>query len=144
MKKIIKLLVLFVLTSIIGTGCSDDSAGGGITDPFGTGGGTGNNNNNTGTVTFTIGTTPGTQGGIIFTATPSVSVKITKVIVSLPSQQYVDTLTDDGVTVFQGNQTFMIQEYIGVASGQKWTFQFEGTLASNNQAFNVTSNYTVP
>lgn len=139
MKKIIQFIVLIALTSITGIGCSDNSAGGGVTDPFGGG----NNNTGGGAVTFKIGTTQGQQGGTIFTITPSVSVKITKVTISLPAQQFTDVINDDGTTVYNGNQTVVTEEYTGVAAGQQWTFQFEGTLADNNQAFNVTSNYTV-
>lgn len=134
-----KLILVFVsLLFIWITGCSDD-AGGTVTDPFGSGGTSG-----TGNVTFTIASTQGQQGGIIFTATPSVSVKITKVTVSLPAQQFNDVIQGDGTTVFNANEAAQIEEYTGVASGQQWKFQFEGTLVSNNQAFNVTSNYTIP
>ncbi len=142
MKKIIQSLVLVSLIAIIVTGCRDNGTSGTITDPFGTG--TGLGNNNTPGVTFTVRTVQGQQGGTIFTATPSVSVKITKVTISLPAQQFEDVIYGDGTTVYQGNQTVMIQEYLGVEAGQQWTLKFEGTLANNNQAFNVTTNYTVP
>ncbi len=137
MKKIILTLFAFLL---IVTSCHDNSGGGGITNPFGTGpGGT----TGTGNVTFTISSQKGQQG-IIFLATPSVSVKLTKVTVSLPAQNYNDVIQGDGTTVYNANQAVPIDEYIGVASGQQWTFQFEGTIANNNQAYNVTSYYTVP
>lgn len=133
-----KLLLIFISLFFIWiTGCSDD-AGGTITDPFGSGGTSG-----TGNVTFTVSSTQGQQG-VIFIATPSVSIKITKVTVSLPAQQFTDVLTDDGTTTYNANQAVQLDEYTGVASGQQWTFQFEGTIASNNQAYNVTSNYTIP
>jgi hypothetical protein len=139
MKKLI--LYLFSISILLITSCSDDSGGGTLTDPFGGGtGGTGG----TGGVTFTISSTQGNQGGVIFTASPSVDIKVTKVTVSLPAQQFNDVLTDPGTTVFPANQAVLLGEYTGVATGQQWTFQFEGTLVSNNQAFNVTSNYTVP
>ena len=134
MKKIISFILIYLFFI---TGCNNNS-GGGITDPFGTGNGT-----RTGSVTFTMSTQQGQQG-VIFIATPSVAVKITKVTVSLPAQQFNDVLQGDETTVYNANQIVQLDEYTGVASGQQWTFQFEGTIANNNQAFNVTTNYTVP
>ena len=136
MKKLILYLVIATFVGLLS--CSDDS-GGTVTDPFGTGGTGG-----TGGVTFTISSIQGNQGGIIFTASPSVDVKITKVTLSLPAQQFTDVIQGDGTTVFPANQAVQLDEYTGVATGQQWTFQFEGNLASNNQAFNVNSNYTIP
>jgi len=134
-----KSFILIVVLAFIGLlSCSDDQ-GGTVTDPFGTGGTGG-----TGGVTFTVSSTQGNQGGVIFTATPSVDVKITKVTLSLPAQQFNDVLQGDGTTVYPANQAVQLDEYTGVATGQQWTFQFEGNLASNNQAFNVTANYTIP
>lgn len=135
--KIILLLVSSFVVFLFG--CSDDSND---SNPVGLGGlgGTGGQ----GSVSFTIGSTIGQQGGIIFTATPSVDVKITQVTVSLPAQQYTDVLQGDGTTVFNANQTAQLEEYVGTEKGQQWTFQFEGTLAADGKAFDVTSNYTVP
>ncbi len=137
MKRIIFYLLPMFLLLI--ASCSDDSTGT-ITDPFG-GGGLGGGN---GSVTFTISSTQDQQGGVTFNATPSVAVKITKVTVALPAQQFTDLLQGDGTTVFQANQPAGLEVYSGVSSGQQWTFQFEGTLSSNNETFNVTSNYTIP
>ncbi|MBK8944752.1 MAG: hypothetical protein IPM32_05695 [Ignavibacteriae bacterium] len=137
MKKIITIFL--ILSSIFIISCDDDTTGG-VTDPFGTGGIGGG----TGNVTFTIGAQQGENGGILFFATPSVAVKITKVTCSLPAQNFNDVVEGDGTTIFNANESVGIEEYTGVTSGQQWTFKFEGTLASNNQAFNVTSNYTVP
>lgn len=98
-----------------------------------------------GGVTFAINQKAGTQGGIIFTAKPSTNVTITQITVSLPAQSYQDILQGDGQTVYQGGQTYDLDEYTGVASGQQWTFKFEGKLGTaQGQAYNVTSNYTVP
>lgn len=135
MKKTISIFISLLFIGFIS--CSDD-AGGTVTDPFGSSGTTG-----TGNVTFTVSSNQGQQG-VIFIATPSVSIKITKVTVSLPAQQFTDVLSDDGTTTYNANEAVQLEEYTGVASGQQWTFQFEGTLASNNQAYNVTSNYTIP
>ena len=134
MKRIIFYLLPIFLLLI--ASCSDDSTGT-VTDPFGVGGGGGS-------VTFTISTTQDQQGGVTFNATPSVAVKITKVTVALPAQQFTDPLQGDGTTVYPASQPVQLEVYTGVASGQQWTFQFEGTLSSNNEAFNVTTNYTIP
>jgi len=139
MKKLFLYIISFALLLIIG--CSDDSGSGSPTDPFGGGGGNGGTGGN---VSFTISTTQGTQGGIIFNATPSANVKITKVTVSLPAQTFTDEITGDGTTVYNANTAVELAEYTGVASGQQWTFKFEGTTSDNNQTFDVTSNYTIP
>ncbi len=138
MKKISSIILIFIMALIIS--CDDDATTGSITDPFGIGGIGGG----TGNVTFTIGSQQGEQGGILFYCTPSVDVKVTKVTCSLPAQNFTDVVEGDGTTVFNANSAYGIEEYTGVGSGQQWTFKFEGTIANNNQAFNVTSNYTVP
>lgn len=139
MKKTILFLISIIL--VLSTACSDDQ-GGSVTDPFGTGGigGTGN-------VTFTISSKLDQQGGATFSATPSVAIKLSKITASVAAQQYSESAQYDGATVINANVTEEFAEYpagSGVASGQQWTFQFEGTLASNNHAYNVTSNYTIP
>lgn len=135
MKLLLKgIILLLVSLTFISCKKKDDSS---PTNPILGGGGTGS-------VTFTIGQKPGTQGGIIFTARPSTNVTIDQVTVSLPAQGYQDVLQGDGQTVYQGNQTYDLDEYIGVAAGQQWTFKFEGKLGSpQGQAYSVTSNYTV-
>lgn len=143
MKKIIQFIVLIALTSITGIGCSDSESDGGITDPFGGG----NNNTGGGTVTIKITSRPDQQGGTIFSASPSTSVKVSKVTASVPAEQYSETFQFDGTTVVNANVVEDFLQYptgSGVASGQKWTFKFEGTLANNNQAYTATSNYTTP
>ena len=141
MKKMMIYLIPLLIT--IFAACSDNTSG--VTNPGtgGTGGIGGTGGNTNGNVNFTIGSTQGDNGGILFYATPSAAVKITKVTISLPSQQFNDVLTDDGTTVYNANEVVGLQEYTGVDSGQRWTFKFEGSLANYNQAFTVTSNYTV-
>ena len=142
MKKL-KYYTLFLALIFSSIACSDSSSGGGVTDPFGGG----NNNTGGGAVTFKITSRPDQQGGTIFSATPSVAVKVSKVTISVPAQQYSETFQFDGTTVVNANVTEALIQYpagSGVASGQQWTFKFEGTLASNNQAYTATSNYTIP
>lgn len=126
-------IVIFLTLTLVSCKKKDSSE---PTNPIG-GGTTG--------VNFTIGQRAGTQGGIIFTAKPSTNITISKVTVSLPAQGYEDILQGDGQTVFVGGETYDLDEYSGVASGQQWTFKFEGKLGSaQGQPYNVTSNYTVP
>jgi hypothetical protein len=139
MKK--QILYLIILAFFGFLSCSDDS-GGGVTDPFGTGGTGG-----TGGVTFTISSRQEQDGSVVFAATPSVAVKLSKLTVSVPAEQYTESFQFDGTTVANGGVTEDLLQYpanAGVATGQQWIFQFEGNLASNNQAYNVTSNYTIP
>lgn len=127
------IILLLVSLTLISCKKKDES---GPTNPI-LGGGTGS-------VTFTIGQKPGTQGGIIFTARPSTNITINQVTVSLPAQGYQDVLQGNDQTIYQANQTYDLDEYIGVAAGQQWTFKFEGKLGSpQGQAYSVTSNYAV-
>lgn len=141
MRNLILYLISFVL--IVGAACSDD-AGGTITDPFG-GGGTGGDG--TGNVTISVSFKGDQQGGGIFSGTPSVAIKVSKITASIPAQQYTESLQFDGTTVVNANVSedfIQYQANSGIASGQQWTFLFEGTLASNNQAYSVTSNFVIP
>jgi hypothetical protein len=97
-------------------------------------------------VTFTITQQQGTQG-IIFYATPSAAVTITNVNVSVTNvtPPFNKDYTGDGTTVYPANTALEINEFTGVASGQKWVFVFTGKLGSaTGTAFTATSNYTVP
>ena len=147
--------ILLFLTSIVlafSIGCSDDPSSDN-SNPVGIGGlggGTGS-----GSVTFTMGNISkqedadgdGTVDDLFyFTASPSAAVKITKVSFSLPAQQYNDSFTNDGITEYAANTPVEVVGFLKneIATGQQWTFTFEGTLAADGKAFNVTSNYTVP
>lgn len=142
MKKLI--LLTFSITLIFICSCDDTATTGGtLTDPFNIGGGGGG----TGTVTITISSRTGQQGETIFSGTPSAAVTLSVLTVSVPAQQYSESFNFDGTTVVSANVTEDLVQYpanSGVARGQQWTFQFQGTLASNGQAYNITSNYTIP
>jgi hypothetical protein len=133
------ILVLFILTI---AGCSKDnpvaaSGTGGTIGGIGGGG--------TGSLNWTIGQKPGNQGGIIFTASPSTAVTVSLVRISLPSQNYQEDLQGDGQTVFQGGQFYELEEFIGISSGQQWTFRFVGKIGNaQGQDYDLTANYTVP
>jgi hypothetical protein len=139
MKKFFSLLLM--LGTLIVAGCGDDAVG-----PTGGTGGLGGGGNGGGGVTFTMGKTPGQQGGVIFTFKPSVDVTITTVTLKLPEQQFEDPLTNPNPNeVYTSQNTYEIEEYTGVQSGQKWQFVFVGKLGSSTgTAYNVTANYTIP
>ena len=139
MKKIILSFFSIILLLIL-NGCSDNAGTNSSTSGFGglTGGGTAN-------VTFTIGHTQGNQGGTLFTAKPSANVTVTEFSINLPAQNLSDKYQGDGTTVFQGGTVYALEEYNGVATGQKWTFNFKGKLeSSTGQDYEVNSDYTIP
>jgi hypothetical protein len=137
MKKIFSLFLLIIV--LLAFSCSDDATA--PTNSGGLGGGTGG-----GGVTFTMGKTPGQQGGVIFTFKPSIDVTITTVTLKLPEQQFEDPLTNPNPNeVYTSQNTYEIEEYTGVQSGQKWQFVFVGKLGSSTgTAYTVTANYTIP
>ncbi len=130
-----KTLLLTAITALLFVwGCKDDGTG---TDPFGPGG-TG------GDVTFTM-TGQGNSTSYYFYFKPSVDVKITRLLASLPAQNYTDTATNNNVNyIFSKDTAYTWYEYTGINSGQIWTFTFTGTIASNNTAYTASSNFTVP
>ena len=93
-------------------------------------------------VTIEIGSQNGEQESVEFLFKPNVDIKITKVDVQMGGA--TDEVTGDGTTVYAGNSWYTLAGYTGVESGQQWSFTFSGTIASNNQNYSVTSNYTVP
>jgi hypothetical protein len=143
MKKLFLLNTLIALLLVF-TACSNDD--GNATSPFGTGGGGGGTGGD-GNLTIIISSRQDQQGSTIFTATPSVAITLSKLTVSVPAEQYTESFQFDATFVAEANVTQDLLEYpagSGVASGQQWTFQFEGTFAATNQAYNVSSNYTIP
>ncbi len=79
-----KLLFFIPLLLLLIAGCSSDKSGNNPLGGIGTvGGGTGGGTGGTGTVTWTIGQRQGDQGGTMLTASPSVAVTVTQVIVSV-------------------------------------------------------------
>ncbi len=94
-------------------------------------------------VTFTMHMESGTQG-MIFVASPSVDVKLTKVVVTYPAQQFTDTIVNpEPELVFPRNSNIQLNEYTGVDVHQQWVLVFYGTIAATGQAFTVTVNWDV-
>jgi hypothetical protein len=133
---VLTIFCLFLFSSCKSS--SNPTGSGGIGGIGGIGGGGG------GSVTFTITQAAGNTG-IIFYATPSAAVVISDVNVSVPAASYTKDYPDPSGTVYQANAVVEINEFTGVATGQKWVFVFTGHLGSaTGTAFSVTSNYTVP
>ena len=147
--KYFKNLIVTLASLVFLFGCSDDKTDSsnpvGVLGGGGTGGtgGTGGNGN----VAITISFQSDQQGGGVFSGTPSVAVKLNSLTVSVPAQQYTESFQFDGTETAAANVTEAFLQYAagsGITTGQQWTFQFEGTLAADGKAFNITSNFTIP
>lgn len=135
--------LILTLMLLVLSGCSKDDP---VSPPAGGGGLGGGNGGGGGTtsVTWTIGQAQGSQGGIIFTASPSTAVTVTQLTVSLASENFQESFQGDGQTIFQGGTVYEVTEYVGVAPGQQWSFRFVGNIGTaQGAAYDVTSNYTV-
>lgn len=128
MKKLLTLFVFVLFVALMAQGCGSDPV-------------SANAN-----VNFTMAAYNTQAGNVDFTATPSADVKLTKLVLTLPAQNFSDTLTDNGTTVYTANTAYTLgREYQGVASGQQWKFYFTGTLASDNTPFtDLVVDYTIP
>ncbi|MBI5474208.1 MAG: hypothetical protein HY961_17880 [Ignavibacteriae bacterium] len=94
-------------------------------------------------VNFTMHLESGTQG-MIFIASPSEDVRLTKVELSFPAQSFRDTINNPNPTaVIAKNSNIQINEYTGIEGGQQWVLVFYGTLASTGKPFTKTINWTV-
>jgi hypothetical protein len=135
--------LIFTLMLLVFTGCSKDDPVSAPTGGGGLGGGIGGGGGTTGVI-WTIGQTQGTQGGIMFTASPNTAVTVTQLTITLASENFQESFQVDGQTIFQSGTVYEIIEYMGVAPGQQWSFRFVGnTGTAQGAAYDVTSNYTV-
>lgn len=126
MKTIYISITLFFL--VLAAGCSNDST----TGPIG------------GNVTFAI-TGQGDPTSYTFGVQPSVDVRLSGVVVAIPSTGFVDTLVNSDPTyVFSKDMVYTLDPYVGVQQGQAWTFSFTGTTVTNNSPFSTAINFTVP
>jgi hypothetical protein len=130
MKQILALSIALLLV-----GCSKKSSDNPVTP---------GPNTPSASVSFSIRLESGTEG-MLFSAKPSVDVKITEAVVSLPAQNFTDPNTNPNPeTVFPKDQWFQVGEYTGVDSRQKWTFKFTGKIAATGTLFTVNATYDVP
>jgi hypothetical protein len=125
-------IALFALLFLFATGCKKDSA-----NPISTPVPSQPN------VTFTMHMESGTQG-MIFVATTGADVKLTKVIIRYPAENFTDTVTNPNPeTVILKNSNIQLNEYTGINTHQQWVLVFHGSLASTGEAFVVTVNWDV-
>ncbi len=97
----------------------------------------------TSNVAFIMHMESGTQG-MIFVASPSVDVRLEKVVVTYPPQQFSNTVTNpDPTTLIAKGSNIQIGEYTGVEMKQIWVLTFVGTDATTNRPFTVTMNWEV-
>lgn len=134
MKQFTALVFIFIIAVFLNS-CGNDSTGSGGLGPGGGG---------SGSISFTM-SGQGDPNNYTFAFKPSVDTKISNVIATLAAQGFADTLTNNNPNyVYSKDTTYALANYIGVQSQQAWTFKFSGTINSNNQAYTVTSNFTVP
>jgi hypothetical protein len=95
------------------------------------------------TVKFTMHMESGTQG-MIFVASPSADVRLQKVVVKYPPEQFENTLENpDPTTVIAKGSNLQIGEYTGVEAKQVWELTFVGSDAATNKPFTVKFNWEV-
>lgn len=132
MKQIVTIFFMLFAVIFYSSCGSDSNTGGGLLGPGGTN-----------SISFSIGG-QGDPTNYTFSATPSVDTKISRVIATLPALNFADTISADPNETFVGGTAYQINSYTGVEAGQAWTFTFTGTVISNNEAYTVSTNYTVP
>ncbi len=94
-------------------------------------------------VSFTMHMESGTQG-MIFVASPNSDVKLEKVVVTYPPQQFVNTVSNpDPTTLIAKGSNIQVGEYTGVEMHQVWVLTFVGTDVTTNKPFTVTMNWEV-
>jgi hypothetical protein len=94
-------------------------------------------------VTFTMHMESGTQG-MIFIASPNADVKLTKVEVSYPAENFTDTITNPNPeAVIAKNSNIQLNEYTGINTHQQWVLVFHGSLAATGKQFVITVNWDV-
>ena len=122
MKRFKVFLSIAALLVIIAAGCNKNDS---VMGPNGS------------NVSFQISQQNGFNG-VEFLFTPSADTKITKIVSRYPAQQFADTVTFGNPNYTYSKDTiYIISEYIGVAAGQQWQFDFSGAN------YNTTANYTV-
>lgn len=135
MKYLVNIFILLFTLLIVS--CSNNDSG--ITNPLGTnplGGGNGNAN-----VTIQVSIQQDQQHGTYFHFKPSVDVKIAKIEGTINGQ----TSSTDGDI----NSVMTVTEGFSISvdnaeAGDKWSFKITGKIASNNNDFVVSVDYTVP
>lgn len=99
-----------------------------------------------GNVTFAVAIVQDNQQQLFFDFKPSTSVVLTKMTGNCPAANVNnDVIQGDGTTVYSSNNPIYVGPLTVVQSGQQWSFRFEGKIGNaQGQAYDVTTNYTVP
>ena len=76
---------------------------------------------------------------------PSVNVRISSIVSKYDEQHFADTIKYINVNyVYSKDTIYIINGYTGVESGQKWIFDFTGSVpGQNNSNYKISTNYTV-
>jgi hypothetical protein len=136
MKHSLLVLTLGAALTIIGCG-KKDSANNPLSAVNNSGG------NQTENITFVMHMESGTQG-MIFFAVPSEDVKLTKIDISFPAQQFSETLNNpDPNHLFSKGTAIQLNEYTGIETHQQWVLKFYGTSVKTGKPFTVTVNWDV-
>lgn len=94
-------------------------------------------------VKFTMHLESGTQG-MIFVASPSADVRLEKVVVKYPPEQFENIIENPNpTTLIAKGSNVQIGEYTGVEARQVWALTFVGTDVATNKAFSITMNWEV-
>ncbi len=132
------LMFLALATTFALVGCSKKNSSNPATPIDGGSGG-----NEEVNVNFTMGLESGTQG-MIFVASPSEDIRLARIEVTFPAQNFRDTVTNpDPQSVIQKGSRIRFAEYTGVEGGQQWVLVFYGTVATTGKAFTKKVNWTV-
>lgn len=85
------------------------------------------------------------NGATIFLFKPSINVRISSIVSKYDVQHFADTIKYTNVNyVYSKDTIYVINGYTGVESGQKWIFEFTGSVpGQNNSNFMISTNYTV-
>jgi hypothetical protein len=103
----------------------------------------GGNSGGTGSLRFTIsGTEPASGGGSNFIFRPTANVKLDYIIVTCDTLR--DSVGGNPFSIYYSSSNNYLGAY-NTASGQTWSFSFNGTLQAGGEAFtNKTVSYSIP
>lgn len=73
---------------------------------------------------------------------PNIDVRIAIVTCRAPS--YVVTVILNSATTYSKENWHYLEKFDFFASGEKWSFNFEGIIIEGGSDFDVTTNYTIP
>jgi hypothetical protein len=139
------LIYLTFVISIFLWGCSDNNptaaGSGGATGGLG-GGDTGGGGN--GNVTFQV-SSQATQDGYQFSFTPSANITVDKLnVTETTGSNYQEQFQGDGTTVYNAGTQYDLVSLTGAQSQMHFKFELIGKTSPGGQAYDVTTEYTIP